>query len=53
MPFCACVCPNAYALVKTRLKGTGGSINENVMTDDDDDDDDDDGGDDGDDRSRS
>ena len=49
MPFCACVCPNAYAyaLVKTRLKRTGGSRNENVMTDDDD------GGGGGDDRPRS
>ena len=52
MPFCACVCPNAYAyaLVKTRLKRTGGSRNENVITDDDDDDD---GGGGGDDRPRS
>ena len=34
MPFCACVCPSAYAyaLVKTMLKETGGSRNENVMT---------------------
>ena len=54
MPFCACVCPNAYAyaLVKTRLKGTGGSRNENVITDDDGGDDDDDDDDD-DNRSRS
>ena len=40
MPYCAFVSPNAYAyaLVKTRLKRTGGSRNENVKTDVDDDD---------------